>query len=101
MYRFRDAIQRRCYGMRRLWIARRFTNLTEVVPEETRKKFPERADIYTDGTHALAPALTAAIQAAEKVATDAEDARAQAAANVARQRRRPRGRGAGSRVRPP
>ena len=56
--------------MRRLHANRKYTNLTEIVPEADRKQFSQIIDIKEDGTHALTATFLREIDHA--IATAAE-----------------------------
>jgi hypothetical protein len=68
---FRDAVLRRGHSMRRLFIHRRFTNLTGIVSDVDRKKYGKLADIDQSGTSTLQPAFVSAIASAETAANAA------------------------------
>jgi hypothetical protein len=68
---FRDAVLRRGHSMRRLFIHRRFTNLTGIVSDVDRKKYGKLADIDQSGTSKLQPAFVSAIASAETAANAA------------------------------
>jgi PAS domain-containing protein len=65
---FRDAVLRRGHAMRRLFVHRRFTNLTGIVAEVDREKYDKLVTIDQSGTSQLKPAFENAIAKAEKAA---------------------------------
>ena len=63
LLKFREAVIRKCIGIRRHFIHRVHTRLTEVVSEEERAKYGCVAKIEKNGIYSISPALEAAIQA--------------------------------------
>ena len=63
LLKFREAVIRKCVGIRRHFIHRVHTRLTAVVPEEERAKYACVAKIELNGIYRISPALEAAIQA--------------------------------------
>ena len=65
---FRNALLRYAYAVRLLYVHRMRTNLTEQVPETTRKKYAPLLTVNADGTSATSQAFTNALQAAAHAA---------------------------------
>ena len=65
LLKFRDAVLRRCHGIRRHYVARKHTHLVSVVSETERMAYPELVGITEEGFYNLNPKLTAEIDAAE------------------------------------
>ena len=63
LLKFREAVIRKCVGIRRHFIHRVHTHLTAAVPEEERAKYGCVAKIEKNGIYSISPALEAAIQA--------------------------------------
>ena len=68
LLKFRDAVLRRCHGIRRHYVARKHTHLVSVVSETERMAYPELVGITEEGFYNLNPKLTAEI---DKAAADA------------------------------
>ena len=65
LLRFREAVTRKCASIRRHYIHRENTRLTEVVPEEERLRYACVATIQKHGEYTISPALKAAIRDAQ------------------------------------
>ena len=66
--RFRDAVLRRGYAMRKLYVNRIHTNLVGVVSDADRMKYSSLASITPTGHTTLTPAFTQAIANAQTAA---------------------------------
>ena len=62
---FRQAVVRKCAKIRRHYIHRHYTPLTEVVPKEERERYSALAEIGIDGQYKIGPAFERAISRAE------------------------------------
>ena len=65
LLKFREAVVRKCASIRRHYIHRVYTPLTEVVPEEERTRYATLAKIQLDGSYTLTAAFRLAITQAE------------------------------------
>ena len=70
LLRLRAALFRFAYAIRRLHVQRAFTDLTNVVDDETRAQFSSLLTLNRDGTCALTPAFLRAIDAAKTAHED-------------------------------
>jgi hypothetical protein len=65
LLKFREAVVRKCASIRRHYIHRVYTPLTEVVPEEERDRYAPLATIRLDGSYSLTAAFRLAVTQAE------------------------------------
>ena len=63
---FRDAVLRWCYGIRKQYANRRYTNLTDQVSDATRASYPTLVQLTPQGEHTLTNVFLDAITKAEK-----------------------------------
>ena len=66
LHRFRDAVLRWCYGIRKQYANRRYTNLTDQVSDTTRASYPTLVQLTPRGEHTLTNVFKNAIADAEK-----------------------------------
>ena len=82
--RFRDAVLRRGYAMRRLFVHRKYTNLVGTVSDNDRAKFAPLATISPSGHTQLSAAFTSAITNAKASADAAYQAQQRSSAQHGR-----------------
>lgn len=85
LLRLRTALLRKIYSIQKLHTTRVYTHLTEVVPDEERKRYAKLATINHDGTYAISDAFQREI--------DTADAAAKARHDTIRQQQQARARG--------
>lgn len=66
LHRFRDAVLRWCYGIRKQYANRRYTNLTDQVSDTTRASYPTLVQLTPQGEHTLTDVFKNAIADAEE-----------------------------------
>ena len=74
LIRLRTALLRKIYSIQKLHTTRVYTHLTEVVPDDERKRYSELANINHDGSYALSDAFQREIDAADAAAKARHDA---------------------------
>ena len=68
LLRLRTALLRKIYSIQKLHTTRVYTHLTEVVPDEERKRYAKLATINHDGTYSLSNAFQREIDTADAAA---------------------------------